>query len=75
MREFEYVTEYTQLPDFSPVLNMMYDEKNLSSTTKLLFGLLVRRTMLSQKNKMMDERGKVYISIRITHFQKILIKE
>ena len=50
----------TQLPPFVALPRFILNS-GLSLNAKLLYGLLLSRTLISQKNKWTDQRGHVYI--------------
>lgn len=56
----------TPLPLYIPLPNFLVSFE-ISQTAKLVYGLLLGRTTLSQKNNMVDEWGNVYVVYTIEH--------
>ena len=61
----------THLPTYIPIPNFLVDF-NISQTAKLVYGMLLNRTTLSQKNNMVDEDGDVYVIYTIEHLARDL---
>ena len=57
--ETYYMDSGTPLPRYYPLLQFLLD-LNISSTSKILYAVLLNRANLSQKNAWKDERGQVY---------------
>ena len=65
-RKDNYIQIDTKLPQYIPLPQCLLTMK-LSQTAKLLFGVLLSRTTLSQKNNMTDDSGHVYVIYPINH--------
>ena len=61
----------TRLPQYIPIPCFLI-ASDLSQTAKLLYGLLLSRATLSQKNAMVDEQGNVYVIYTIRHLAEDL---
>ncbi|MFI3171280.1 MAG: replication initiator protein A [Eubacteriales bacterium] len=59
-KQDNHIRVETKLPQYIPVPQFLVPMK-LSQTAKLLYGVLLSRTTLSQKNNMIDEKGNVYV--------------
>ena len=55
-----YIRKNTQLPPFVPLPKFILHTE-LSLNAKLLYGLLLNRSMLSQKNDWVDQNGHVFV--------------
>ena len=69
----EYITADTILPRFLPYPYFLL-KMDLSHTARLLYGLLLDRSTLSQKNGWQDSEGRTYIVYPITEIAEILDK-
>jgi DNA-binding MarR family transcriptional regulator len=59
-KKVSYIKSDTKLPQYIPIpISLVGSE--LTSTATLLYGELLGRTTLSQKNGMVDEEGNVYV--------------
>lgn len=70
-RKDNYIKIDTKLPKYIPLPQFLLTMK-LSQTAKLLYGVLLSRTTLSQKNNMTDDSGHVYVIYPINHLAKDL---
>ena len=59
-----YIQKNTPLPPFVPLPKFIL-RTGLSLNAKLLYGLLLNRSTLSQKNNWADERGRVYVTYTV----------
>ena len=59
-----YIQKNTPLPPFVPLPKFIL-RTELSINAKFLYGLLLNRSTLSQKNNWTDERGRVYVTYTI----------
>ena len=69
----DYITADTILPRFLPYPYFLL-KMDLSHTARLLYGLLLDRSTLSQKNGWTDDEGRVYIVYPIAEIAEILDK-
>ena len=69
----EYITADTILPRFLPYPYFLL-KMDLSHTARLLYGLLLDRSTLSQKNGWQDSEGRTYIVYPIAEIAEILDK-
>ena len=60
-----YIACDTPLPPYIPVPRFLMDLP-LSSNARLLYGLLLSRTQLSQRNGWVDEKGRAYVIYTIS---------
>lgn len=59
-KKLNFINKNTKLPKYIPVPSSLLGGK-ISSTAVLLYGELLNRATLSQKNNLIDEDGKVYV--------------
>ena len=69
----DYITADTILPRFLPYPYFLL-KMDLSHTARLLYGLLLDRSTLSQKNGWQDSEGRTYIVYPISEIAEILDK-
>ena len=69
----DYITADTILPRFLPYPYFLL-KMDLSHTARLLYGLLLDRSTLSQKNGWQDSEGRIYIVYPVTEIAEILDK-
>ncbi|MDO5294129.1 MAG: replication initiator protein A [bacterium] len=65
-RKDNYIKIDTKLPQYIPLPQFLLTMK-LSQTAKLLYGILLSRTTLSQKNNMTDDSGHASVIYPINH--------
>lgn len=65
-RKDNYIKRDTKLPQYIPLPQFLISMK-LSQSAKLLYGVLLSRSTLSQKNNRVDENGHVYVIYPINH--------
>lgn len=70
-RKDNYIKIDTKLHQYIPLPQFLLSMK-LSQTAKLLYGVLLSRATLSQKNNMTDDSGHVYVIYPINHLAKDL---
>lgn len=73
MNQTEYLKCDTHLPVYFPLPQFLLDIK-ISSTSKILFAVLLNRANLSQKNVWEDENGNIYCVYPIEELAKTLGK-
>lgn len=73
MDQTEYLKCDTHLPVYFPLPQFLLDIK-ISSTSKILFAVLLNRANLSQKNVWEDENGNIYCVYPIEELAKTLGK-
>lgn len=73
MYQTEYLKCDTHLPVYFPLPQFIVDA-DISSTSKLLFAVLLNRANLSQKNVWEDENGNIYCVYPIEDLAKVLGK-
>ena len=56
----DYIRADTRLPAYLPYPRFLL-KMEISQTAKLLYSLLLDRSTLSQKNKWLDDEGRIYI--------------
>lgn len=73
MREGDpiYIRKNTPLPPFIPLPKFIL-RTELSLNAKLLYGLLLNRSMLSQKNNWTDEKGRIYVTYTVSQMAENL---
>ena len=65
----DYIMADTPLPIYLPYPRFLL-KMVISQTAKLLYSLLLDRSTLSQKNKWLDDEGRIYIiSVSYTHLR------
>ncbi len=69
----EYITADTILPRFLPYPYFLL-KMDLSHTARLLYGLLLDRSELSQKNGWQDSEGRTYIVYPVSEIAEMLDK-
>ena len=69
----EYITADTILPRFLPYPYFLL-KMDLSHTARLLYGLLLDRSTLSQKNGWQDSEGRTYIVYPVSEITEMLDK-
>ena len=69
----DYITADTKLPAYLPYPRFLL-KMEISQTAKLLYSLLLDRSTLSQKNKWLDDEGRIYIIYPIAEIAEILDK-
>ena len=67
----EYITADTILPRFLPYPYFLL-KMDLSHTARLLYGLLLDRSTLSQKNGWQDSEGRTYIVYPVSEITEML---
>ena len=69
----DYIRADTRLPAYLPYPRFLL-KMEISQTAKLLYSLLLDRSTLSQKNKWLDDEGRIYIIYPIAEIAEILDK-
>ena len=69
----DYIRADTTLPAYLPYPRFLL-KMEISQTAKLLYSLLLDRSTLSQKNKWLDDEGRIYIIYPIAEIAEILDK-
>ena len=69
----DYIRADTRLPAYLPYPRFLL-KMEISPTAKLLYSLLLDRSTLSQKNKWLDDEGRIYIIYPIAEIAEILDK-
>ena len=69
----DYIRADTRLPAYLPYPRFLL-KMEISQTAKLLYALLLDRSTLSQKNKWLDDEGRIYIIYPIAEIAEILDK-
>lgn len=69
----DYIMADTKLPAYLPYPRFLL-KMEISQTAKLLYSLLLDRSTLSQKNKWLDDEGRIYIIYPIAEIAEILDK-
>ena len=70
----DYIRADTRLPAYLPYPPFPAENWTISQTAKLLYSLLLDRSTLSQKNKWLDDEGRIYIIYPIAEIAEILDK-
>ena len=68
-----YIRKNTPLPPFVPLPKFLLHTE-LSLNAKFLYGLLLNRSTLSQKNNWADEQGRIYVTYTVKEMAKDLAR-
>ena len=68
----DYIRADTRLPAYLPYPRFLL-KMEISQTAKLLYSLLLDRSTLSQKNKWLDDEGRIYIIYPIAEIAEICL--